>query len=146
LSESIHTYTSRNNFSHAIAIFNNLGYAIISDIDVGPTWHWVINDIYRIIKNCNGIWGIAPYINFSSKQSYQFHIEVSYFTQQVNVWCINYNYISKINYNSFSWHATYPHYHLINTCHISIQIHFLHIIYHIILCSKQILKWLISLI
>jgi hypothetical protein len=59
---------------------------------------------------------------------------------------ILYNYINETHYKSLSWHVTYTHHHSINTCHISTQIHFLHIIYHIILCSTQTLKWLISLI
>jgi hypothetical protein len=55
------------------------------------------------------------------------------------------NYINEIHYKSFSWHATYPHHHPINICHISTQTHFLHIICHVTLCSTQTLKWLISL-
>jgi hypothetical protein len=36
--------------------------------------------------------------------------------------------------------SSYPHHHSINICHIIIQTYFLHIIYHIILCTTQTLK------
>jgi hypothetical protein len=45
---------------------------------------------------------------------------------------INYNYINETHYNLLSWHASYLH-HLIKTCHICTQSHFLYIICHIIL-------------